>query len=65
MDPEAIVRGLAARDPVVIDQEGEAAICALCRQRPELEMDPVLHLDDCPWQLARDWTDEQPDQLQG
>lgn len=61
MDPEAIVRGLAGRDPVVIDHERGTPICALCRQRPEIEEDPVLHLDDCPWQLAIDWIEEPRD----
>jgi hypothetical protein len=58
MDPEAIVRGLAACDPVMIDRGHGPPICTLCRQGPEVEGDPVLHLDDCPWQLSRDWVDE-------
>jgi hypothetical protein len=58
MDPEAIVRALAAREPIVHDQNGNE-ICALCRQRPEIDDAPVEHSDDCPWQLAFAWVDEQ------
>lgn len=55
-EAERIVRALAALD---LPRDPEWGDCPLCKDRPDA-LNSVLHYDDCPWRMAREWADANP-----
>lgn len=53
--PEAIVRAIAAADPVVYRGDYHYVLCSMCGVEKWPRFDVDEHKPDCPWRLAAEW----------
>ncbi len=57
--PEAIVRALAAKNPVAYNRVAYADACTVCLAERGV-VTGLHHHSDCPWRLAVEWVAANP-----